>query len=212
MDQQLSGHRYLSCILPYVEASITKEDKILGGIGLYISPEQAHLSAYNFRLVCENGMMTTEEKATQSFDLHEEARFETEIDKIYEQALHHTNASARLFMDAKARDASASFIANVAYALNRIHRTNKWESLLMTEIRRERIHSFMDHQSRNRRFSHRQSSNYNRFEVINAVTALAREERHPRVRWKMEQFAGQLLHAVPVPNSKRLVKPNLIAY
>jgi len=203
IDQELDGHRYLSSIFADLEASISKKDKVAGGIGLYLSPDQATLSAYNLRFVCDNGMMSGQNADEYTFEAYEDARFEENLHRIYESLPTELSRAVSSFCDSQQQIPPRDFVIYLVHALNFIHRRDDWHRRLLEQARIEQMRKAELSQPQINWRRRRRRNRHSRFELINAVTAMAREERHPRVRWQMEQLAGKLLEECRTAIRKR---------
>lgn len=185
VDALSLGAHYLVSTFEDIKSTIQLRDPIRGGLALWIDNTKVLLSPYNIRLLCSNGMMTVRIDEQEAF-------FHTEADAFEEALRHHyellpaiTDKCARNFRLSQSIPADSAFWEQAVLHLKRLNAHFNWDFQLRNAAQRERKRLY-----RNQRKHH---SAYSRFEIINAITALARNENNPRLRMQMERLGGQLL-------------------
>ena len=185
VDSLSLGAHYLVSTFEDIKSTIQLRDPIRGGLALWIDNTKVLLSPYNIRLRCSNGMMTVRMDEQETFFNGEADAFEEALRHHYELLPAITDKCARNFRLAQSIPADSSFWEQAVLHLKRLNAHFNWDFQLRNAAQRERKRLY-----RNQRKDH---SPYSRFEVINAITALARGENNPRLRMQMERLGGQLL-------------------
>ena len=191
-DNEKRDKRYLASTFPNCKEAIQPGDLINGGLALHLSPEKATLYQYTLRLWCANGMMRTQAGKAQEFNPYDEAAFDEALHEQYHYMAEQLKESASLFRQSLLHPAGESMPQYILQTLNALEARHSWEEGLASAVLEERA-------LRARR-SHRPISmlreGISRFDLINAVTAMARDEKDPRMQWELEKLGGQLLEEV----------------
>jgi hypothetical protein len=129
---------------------------------------------YVFRQVCSNGAIIAETIGSLVVEKEEFSQIETVLDSIREAVAVCCGpevfaGNVRRMRDAQA-DAAINMLATIDWMRSRGH--EELVSLVMEEFFRHRDHS--------------------RFGLANAVTAVARDQRDPDVRWDLEELGGSI--------------------
>ncbi len=190
-DDRKHGIRFLASTFPGIEKNIRRKDAIKGGLALKLDEEEARLSAFTLRLICSNGLIHTHSEERQSFSTYEKAPFEEEVHRRYCQLTDTLASTAERFRNARYQPADESLWKYVINSLNQLQYRDNWRAALFQATLEE-----MRDRSRRRHFLRRSWASRrpeNRFQLVNAITALAREERDPELRWEMERLGGKVL-------------------
>ena len=197
-DEEQRGVRFLASTFQGIERAITRGDAIQGGLALKVSSEEAQLSSFTFRLVCSNGMISTLADEEEDFSRYRETEFEETLYRKYAELSSTASEVAELYRQSQQQPADARLWQYVLHSLGQLQADRRWMDHLMLALMEERRRR-LSGQTPER--STGLNTDINRFELINAVTAVARDTPEPELRWKMEELGGKLL-AMPVEQAK----------
>jgi hypothetical protein len=177
---------FLRAVLPG-EREVRPGDRVQGGVALRATPEEISVHPYVFRQVCSNGAIRA--RALESREIRR-AEFESgdELQRPYElieavraccsEAAQTDSAREMRLAAASEMDAAVemmSLLARMAQDLRMNH--------VVTEIH-------------DQYFKRTRNEDRSQFAFMNVVTAAARDQRDPEVRWRLEEFGGRLPVAV----------------
>ena len=175
---------FLCAILPmtsYLQAG----DLLTGGAALKIYENAVSLHTYLLRQICSNGMVQPMLQQERRFEIGELSSFQIEfrlgLDALHRRGLAQHVRRFEESMRQKLEDRELRrTISKAATILNRSHLREDLTARIAEEQRRAVNRGREDDLPR-------------RFDLINAVTALARDTGNPMQRWKLMEFAGHLL-------------------
>ncbi len=190
-DDEFHGKRFLAGTFKGIEKAITRGDAVHGGLALELGNKEAKLYAYTLRLVCSNGLISTLADEEEEFTWYRETEFEEAIYRKYAELGTTASQVAELYRESRQQAADARLWQHVLHSLNQLHASHRWMDLMFLALHEERRRQFSSPASR----QGNPDNGFSRFELINAVTAMARDTQEPELRWRMEQLGGELLLA-----------------
>lgn len=190
-DDEFHGKRFLAGTFKGIEKAITRDDAIHGGLALELGNKKAKLYAYTLRLVCSNGLISTLAEEGEEFSWYRETEFEEAIYRKYAELGAIASQVAERYRESRQQAADDKLWQHVIHSLNQLRANRQWMDLMSLALEEERRRQFS-------RLADRQENpdtGFSRFDIINAVTAMARDTQEPELRWRMEQLGGELLLA-----------------
>ena len=178
-------------VVPSV-AEVLPNDQLQGGVALRATESEVWLSPYVFRLVCSNGAIMAHALQTQHLsDLDWQIPWLAE-GSLHEaiQACYEPGAFASAVQEF--RLATKVFVVPGPHLLSWLGQFGLSSTGLYQEI--------MDQFFR--------EPDETRFDLTNAVTAVARETRNPEVRWRLEELGGAIAAGQVDPSPSRSPQAN----
>jgi hypothetical protein len=172
------------------EREVQPRDRVQGGVALRAIQEEVSIHPYVFRQVCQNGAIIAQSVETRLID-----RTDFTYDPDAELALA-IRDSIRECCEPEVFENVATAMRSavnspVDLALNLMPMLSRWPSGFGTEIFGRIVDEF---------FKTQRSS---RFDLMNAVTAVARDTTDPETRWQLETIGGAVPFDAPTPVRKR---------
>jgi len=173
-DTFVDGARlFVRSVLPD-EIEVAPRDAVQGGVALRATHTELSVHPYIFRLVCKNGAIRAH--ATQTLYL----------DRPFDRPAYEVTAELRQAVEACCQ--REAFVAGAQEMRSAAH--DKIDTLLaLTSI----ISTFSGHVGRAIMGSFIDSlfgAERTRYDVMNAVTAVARDTKDPETRWRLEELGG----------------------
>jgi hypothetical protein len=180
---------FIRAVLP-AELEVEPGDRVQGGVAIRATHDEVWIHPYVFRQVCQNGAIIAHAVQTHHID-----RTEFSYDPDAELA-HALRESVRECCEAEAFENATEAMqlstqSGVDLALTIMPTLSRLPSEFAAEILGPVIDEFFKSERRSR------------FDLMNAVTAVARETTDPEVRWELEKIGGAVPFDVPSPVLKR---------
>jgi hypothetical protein len=180
---------FMRAILPN-EREVQPNDRVQGGVALRATDDEVSIHPYVFRQVCQNGAIIAQSVQTRLIDRTD---FSFDPDAEFAEALR--EAVRDCCEPAAFENASAAMRSSVHspvdLALTLMPMLSRRPSGFAPEIVRQIIDLFFK--------GERQS----RFDLMNSLTAVARDTRDPETRWQLETIGGAVPFETPVPVFER---------
>jgi hypothetical protein len=170
---------FLRAVLP-AEQEIQRRDHVQGGVALRATEEDVWVHPYVFRQICTNGAIIARATQTRHIEHSDfsDAFGEEELAGAIRDAVRDC-CSPEAFQNAA--DAMRSSVhAQIDMALN----LATMFSRLPEEIRSRFFTQILD--------QFLKSSSHSRFDLMNTVTATARNLTDPEARWRLEELGGAI--------------------
>jgi hypothetical protein len=169
---------FVRAVLPD-EREVQPRDRVQGGVALRATEDDVWVHPYVFRQICSNGAIIARATQTRHID---RADFsydaESELAAAVREAIQDC-CSSQAFENA-AEAMRSSVHSPVDMALNFVSMLSR----LPEEVRSRFLAPILD------RFL--KSSSHSRFDLMNVVTALARDTTDPKTRWQLEELGGAI--------------------
>ena len=177
------SHLFARSILPRL-ADIKTGDRVQGGVAIRATDEEIAVHPYIFRLVCKNGMIraqTIHSRRLVIGDLETSANPSWEIREAVRGC-----CDAGAFADAT-RDMRAAVDTQADMALSLMPFINT----LPKELQAKFLSQIFEH--------FRAEGGGTRYNLLNAVTSLARDTSDPQQKWDLEELGGAIAANNPTP-------------
>jgi hypothetical protein len=174
-------HFYGRSVLPGVE-EVVCGDRVQGGVAVRSNERGVLVHPYTFRQICRNGAIVAQAVETRQVDF---ADFETPVEAA--------EATAEAVALSGAPEAFRRSVGRMRtaretradLALNLIPMLSRFPDGVGESVMRMVFEEFL------------REEDQSLYGLFNAVTAVAREQRDPETRWRLEEFGGGLLVARP---------------
>ena len=198
------GRAFMRSVLPYSK-DVRREDKLHAGMALKATPDSVTIHPYVFRQVCWNGCIFGQSDQSRvlvniggatCLEINgkiEEVAADRGIEEVFRETV----------SECCSKDAFTECFKHFRHSLSTTI-TDKFQETLVYTLNLQKFPSA-------RALSTRIIKEYlaedesTLFSMINAITAVAREEPDPGVKWKLECFAGQMAMLASTPVAR--VKP-----
>ncbi len=190
-DQLDDGWRlFLRAILP-LEDKVQPKDGVQGGVAVMVDEEEIEVRPYVFRQVCRNGAvmpLLMEGRHIQRVDFSSSSDAIEEVHRDVREAVRACAAPEVFSENVQQMRADIATMADftvfqMLLMASRIPQRDA--SALRTEIMR--------------RFS--RDRDHSVFGLANAITSVARDQKDPEARWRLEELGGGVLARIP-PRTK----------
>jgi hypothetical protein len=174
------------------EREVQHRDRVKGGVALRATEDDVWVHPYVFRQICSNGAIIARATQTRHIERSEFVSYdaaETELAGAVREAIQDCCSPEAFQTSADAMRSSIN--ASVDMALN----VASMFSRLPEEIRSEFFTRILD--------KFLKSSTHSRFDLMNAVTATARNVTNPEARWRLEELGGAIPFEAATPEHKR---------
>lgn len=181
-------HLMLRTVLPMVR-EVLPSDQVQGGVAVLVEGPEVFVHPYVFRQVCRNGAIWSEAIQTRRIPRVEFGASSPAIENVMAGLREALNVCSRpsTFLDAIARMRSAAEV-RADMLLHLLPLISHWPRDLASRTFEQVFGRF------------REGRDVSVFGLMNAVTSLARDERVPKTRWRLEELGGAVLAGVrPVP-------------
>jgi len=161
---------FLRSILPDV-TEVRRNDRVQGGVALRANGQEAWIHPYVFRQVCKNGAIMARAIQTRhvaEFELREPDEVLAEIREAVAAC-----CAPEAFSDAAERMRSSQEVV-VDLALTLMPFAARFPGTILSQLMRQ-FFGEADHSA---------------FGLANAITATARDQSDPDLRWRLEEFGG----------------------
>lgn len=193
--------RFICASLP-IESAVQPGDVIYGGMAVRVEDDSLQLCTYLLRQVCTNGLVAPMPQQAETFTTGQAFEFDAfltsslEMLRNVEFPRHMEQIQFSLFDRVNEHRVRQIAYQIVGLTGNR-GITRRFIQLVREEWQRPRANPRLTAGRHPRRF-----------DVINGVTALAKETTNPAVRWELMRLGGDLLTGTyqdqtPEPESKR---------
>lgn len=195
---QDSARYYARAVLP-TGGDVATGDRIQAGVALRSNECGAVVHPYTFREVCKNGAIVAQAVGSQTVAFDDFATAEEAAGALAEAVAE--CGSAEVFQGAlgqmrSAREVSADFLINLLPMLARFLPDSQRDAFAREAM--------------SRLFRDQDQSLYGLF---NAVTSIARDERDPERKWRLEELGGGVLARVrpePTPGNVSARRPVMV--
>jgi hypothetical protein len=170
-------------ILPRL-ADIKTGDRVQGGVAIRATDEEIAVHPYVYRLICKNGMIrgqTIETRRLVVGDLETSPNAQWEIREAIRACCDPTT-----FANAT-RDMRAAVDAQADMALSLMPFINRMPKELQSKFLSQIFERF------------RAEGGGTRYNLLNAVTSLARDTSDPQQKWELEELGGAIAASNPAP-------------
>lgn len=199
-DRQQGDAQVVSAVVPTQSETIQRGDPIQGGLLLRLTPAQAQLAGYVFRLVCRNGMVVPDFYLDQTFAPGDEEAFAQRLPSSLTSMQKRALPQARTrFQRALQRPADDWYQRMVLAELDHLRQDPHWLDRLRQAARQEADRWLPVQRVNRARWRRSDYAHLSRFDVINAVTALAQQEDDESTRLQMERLGWRLLAQEELP-------------
>ena len=171
------GHRlFLRSLLPRVR-EVRAKDRLQGGVALRATEEDVWVHPYIFRQVCSNGAIMAHALESAHVELADSSTPDEVAGAI--RAAVEVCCADEAFATGTARMRSAQ-LADIDLALNLV----AFFSRVPEQSRAQVVQAVLEQLFHE---PHR-----TRYDLMNAVTAVARDTRDPALRWRLEELGGDI--------------------
>jgi hypothetical protein len=177
------GRLFVRSVLPRME-EIRARDMVQSGVALRATDAAAWVYPYVFRQVCKNGAIMAQ--AAQGREIPELGTLPVfEAEPLLREAIE----------SCRQKEAFATAVGQMRSATQ--HQVETMLSLMPFLSRLSAFNSALAQQVLDRFFK---DDDQTRYGLMNAVTSVARDTRSPEVRWRLEEFGGEMAgRAEPEP-------------
>ena len=184
---------YMSAWMP-VEGRIKRGDQLKGGWALLSQNQEVQLWSFHLRMLCQNGAVRVLPQEQVTFFEHETEAFRLHlITYLSEQAQEEVDFQARMYRKAQKIWLPPSI---------RFHLKIK-----LAKIMRQFIRQYPHHQKEIRHLRNIDQTE-TLFDLINHVTATARDVQHAKMKWELMKLGGDLLQNGPAVLYPDALKPD----
>jgi hypothetical protein len=178
-DRFDDGERlFLRALLPRSD-EVLPQDVVKGGIAVRTIGREIEVCPYLFRQVCRNGAIMPQVFESQRIERADVDAPSEAIEAVDDQL----RAAVRA---CSAAEAFAHATRQVRLAATREVPRGIFHLLLFSSFRRAIPANLQEEIMR----SFLESEDHSAFDLMNAVTAVARDQRDPEVRWRLEELGG----------------------
>ena len=181
-------HLMLRTVLPMVQ-EVLPSDQVQAGVAVLVEGPEVFVHPYIFRQVCRNGAIRSEAIQTRRIQRVEISAPSPAIENVMASLREAVNVCSRpsTFLDTVARMRSATEV-RADMLLHLLPLMSHWPQDLASRTFEQVFRRF------------REGRDVSVFGLMNTVTSLARDERVPKTRWRLEELGGAVLAGVrPVP-------------
>jgi len=173
------------------EKEVQRRDRVQGGVAVRATSEDICVHPYVFRQVCSNGAIRAHAIETRKI-LRVDSSIEeqTDVEWALREAVR-VCCSDEAFAQGVAEMRSARNASEIDLALMMMP--------ALASMARGASSSAFINTILNRFFADRERS---RFGLMNAVTSVARDTKDPEIRWRLEEFGGDIAAAVHKPTPR----------
>jgi len=168
-------------VLPWVE-EVRRSDKVQGGIALRSTGHEVFVHPYTFRFVCTNGCIIASALQTRQIAVSDYLPDEDATEAIREAV--RASGDREVFAEV-ARQMRTAQEAQADMTISLMATLRRMPGDLATRFLGQIAGRFIKDGDRSR------------FGLVNAVTSVARDTADPNHRWRLEEFGGSLLVALP---------------
>jgi hypothetical protein len=184
------GARLFARAILAKELEVQPRDRVQGGVAIRATQDEVSIHPYVFRQVCKNGAIIAQSVQTRLIDRTD---FTYDPDEELASALRESVRECcepEVFENTTVAMRSAIH-SPVDLALNLMPMLARGPGGLASEIVRHIIDQFF------------KSEHRSRFDLMNAVTAVARDTTNPETRWRLETIGGAVPFETKAPVFKR---------
>jgi hypothetical protein len=189
---QGSAH-FISGIFPGKE-TLQRGDTLQSGLLLRTDDGEVQIQGYVMRLVCTNGMVVPDFHLHRSYTTQEWAKFEADLPTLLEAMSKRAMPQVcRNFMKALRRQADDWYLRMVIEEMQAIKSDTSWMHRLRQAARQEAERHLPFQRVNRARWRGHDHAHLSRFDVINGLTAVARDEADAHLQHGLESLAWRLL-------------------
>ncbi|GAB4405028.1 MAG: hypothetical protein OHK0039_05710 [Bacteroidia bacterium] len=203
-DVSIDNDRQLVCGLWQICSDIDPRDRLSGGMALVLAGQEAQLCPYVVRHVCTNGAAFITADNSQTFGAEDIEPFRAALSAVPDQLAQQLSHVAMRFRRGQQVKLSPAQIDHVVRKLGAIlHPSSQAAPFFRRQSARERLAVYrqrlLDEMQReaSRWPDSRSDNSPSLFDLVNAVTAIARDTDDPGQQWALECLGGTLLIQPP---------------
>ncbi len=194
-----SRQLFLRSVLPQ-HAEVVPGDEVQGGVAVMACESLLRVHPYNFRKICSNGAILSRTTGCREIErINFDANFEV-VGGILEQTAEAVrecaqpavfNSVTEQMRDATMIEADLALQMMPFMRMHRGRRSMRWFAQILEHFETD--------------------GDKSAYGLLNAITAVAREERDPESRWDLEEFGGGILatlnNSPQTPSAVRSLMP-----
>jgi len=198
--------QFMSGIFPGQE-TVQRGDPLQGGLLLRQDLAGVRVMGYVLRLVCTNGMVVPDFRLDRSYTFQEQSTFEEDLPHLAISLSRKAVPIVRgQFVRALRRQADDWYLCMVIEEMQAIKVDTAWVHRLRQAARGEAERPLPMQRVNRARWRARDHAHLSRFDVINGLTAIARDESDVQLQHQLECLAWRLLAQEaplsPTPSSR----------
>ena len=185
--------QFMSGIFPGKEP-VQRGDLLQGGLLLRQDPSGVQVKGYVLRLVCTNGMVVPSFQLDRSYTAQELSTFKADLPHLMASLNRRALPMVRgQFIHALRRRADDWYLGMVIEEMQAIQVNTSWMHRLRQAARLEAERPLPMQRVNRARWRAHDYAHLSRFDVINGLTAIARDEPDARLQHQLEALAWRLL-------------------
>ncbi|MEO0581798.1 MAG: hypothetical protein AAF135_06225 [Bacteroidota bacterium] len=191
--KQADDMAYASAWMPY-EGRIKRGDQLKGGWALLSQNQEVQVWSFHLRMLCLNGAVRVLPQKHVTFFEQEEAAFRLHLTTyLSDQVQEEVDFQARMYRKAQ----QIWLPPSIRFHLK----------LKLAKIMRQFIRQYPQHQKEIRHLRTIDQAE-TLFDLINHITATAREVQHAKMKWELMKLGGDLLQNGPAVLYPDALKPD----
>lgn len=185
--------QFVSGIFPG-KVFVQRGDLLQGGLLLRQDLSRVQVKGYVLRLVCTNGMVVPDFRLSRSYSTQELSTFEEDLPHLLASLNSRALPVVRgQFIRALRRQADDWYLCMVIEEMQAIQVNTSWMHRLRQAARLEAERPLLMQRVNRARWRAHDHAHLSRFDVINGLTAIARDEPDALLQHQLESLAWRLL-------------------